>query len=291
MVQKIKLKPWEKRLYHSLIRPKMSPNMDRDVRELFTKVAAYENKHDASISKEIVEIIRSNPELVNVSDTQGNTLLHIFADMNQFPMVNFLLEMNAPANKANSLGQYPIHRAVTYRNKRMIEAIYQAFPEINIQTKEGVTPLISAARENLLVNVKMLVERYNADINIPTKSGDLPITEAIKHHNIEMLKYLTEVGTVLEEEFLYYSIYSEHPEGYLYLRRYIDISTNPKLGELLIEAAEHNFPRVILDILENSIPPQEAIKAAILKTEDGSEAQKYLKFYRNILRNHGIYES
>lgn len=74
---------------------------------------------------EIVELLLSKGENVNVSDIEGNTALHIAVLHNYKNVVKTLLSHDVEVNKQNSKGQTPLQIAIENNFRELIELLEQ----------------------------------------------------------------------------------------------------------------------------------------------------------------------
>lgn len=114
-------------------------------------------------------------------------------------MINMLINHGADVNKMDSLGQLPLHVAVTI-NSCITGKLLECGAAPNIATKhEGYTPLhlLSIMDTYDSENVIKKLLAAGADINLKENYGNTPLHLAVKHRNIEVVRLLIEAGANL----------------------------------------------------------------------------------------------
>ena len=101
---------------------------------------------------------------VNIRNKNGGTCLLVAADINDEITVNRLLEKGANVQLKDNDGNIALHRSVINGNFEISAAMVNSdYRTINIQNRDGVTPLMYALRVSFQSAVKL-------DINGSTKS-------------------------------------------------------------------------------------------------------------------------
>ncbi|KAK5640114.1 hypothetical protein RI129_010925 [Pyrocoelia pectoralis] len=95
---------------------------------------------------EIVKhLVQSDPNLVNVSDSDGYTPLHRACYNDHIDIVSFLLENGASVSAVTHMKWQPLHSACQWNNVNCTLRLLQHGADINALTEGGQTPLHIAA--------------------------------------------------------------------------------------------------------------------------------------------------
>jgi ankyrin repeat protein len=77
----------------------------------------------------------------NITNSNGQTLLHSAVDQNQIKAMEWLLEHTAEVNAKDVNGQTPLHIAVMHQNIKTIQCLLDYKANVNASDKNGKTPL------------------------------------------------------------------------------------------------------------------------------------------------------
>lgn len=98
-------------------------------------------------------------KIINKQDTQGDTALHIAAELNQLEIVKLLIENNANPNLENKKGKTPLMKASSKGNEKIVKYLLDHNADPNHENKKGESALIFASSCGHETIVKLLVER------------------------------------------------------------------------------------------------------------------------------------
>ena len=148
-------------------------------------------KESDNILKNVFKKIKNgNPfktKYKNITNTEGNTLLHLACYENNVEIVRFLLKNGADINKEDKNGFTPLYLACYENNVEIVRLLLEKDADINKEDKDGNTPLHVACYENNVEIVRLLLEK-DADINKEDKDGITPLHVAIKYKNNEIIE-------------------------------------------------------------------------------------------------------
>lgn len=121
--------------------------------------------------------LERNPELANLRDENGATMLHWAVDGNQKAVVELLLAGGADVNARKRNGVTPLHVAVALNRSDLAQLLLDKSANPNAKDQLGRTPLSLAQRKGLTSMIALLESRTSA----PPPSADkaqveLPIT-------------------------------------------------------------------------------------------------------------------
>jgi uncharacterized protein len=131
---------------------------------------------------------------INQVNNQGNTPLHIAADIGNLKIIESLIDKGASFEQLNNDGHTPLHIAAKRANIQALQYLLDIGANINARDDEGNTPLHLAARAGYQDCVEILVG-YGADINSTNRHGDAPIDFTVRQEHFTVLKYLIQNGT------------------------------------------------------------------------------------------------
>ena len=153
-----------------------------NVLSLFVKACKENNLKIAKLFCTIADIINS-------SDTEGNTPLHIACMYEHLELVKFLTEERKCNQKINNqVGKLPLHIACEHGSLEIVKLVSNC--NINGQTTLGNTPLHIACKhgETLLEIMEFLITHSSCDQTIQNKDGELSLHIACGQRSLEVVK-------------------------------------------------------------------------------------------------------
>ncbi|KAG8186159.1 hypothetical protein JTE90_022745 [Oedothorax gibbosus] len=165
------------------------------------------------------------------TDQDGNTQLHlVLSDLKlDENVVKELLDLGAPVNAENNLGQTPLHYALLHQNGELpiIKLLVSKKANVNKDDEEGFGPLVYALMNaNCSTDViKFLCDR-GADVNVVDKSG-----YTLLHHASSNRKLSLEVFKMLLNKGV--SAHTVNMYGETALHRAVQYSRKEVVGLLL----------------------------------------------------------
>jgi ankyrin repeat protein len=137
-------------------------------------------------------LIKSNKELVNQRDIDGNTPLHFidFKTNNTAinAVINAVINAGADVNARNNRGETPLHNAFNYgfnTNNTAINAVIDAGADVNARNNRGETPLHNAFKYGFNTNNTAInaVINAGADVNARDNEEHTPLHYALMDTN------------------------------------------------------------------------------------------------------------
>ncbi|ORX61170.1 ankyrin [Piromyces finnis] len=115
------------------------------------------NKRPASIQN-IINIIKSNNELINIKNNEGDNTLFI-AIKNHFQpyILTYLMQLGSRIDEVDNNGNSPLILATAHRNFKSVNCIMYFHPNLNLKNKNNDTALTIAVRNNDINIVKLLL--------------------------------------------------------------------------------------------------------------------------------------
>lgn len=132
----------------------------------------------------IKDLVRSNPELVQICDSDGYTPLHRAAYSNHVHAISYLLSVGANISAKTQLGWTPLHSACNWNNYITVARLLAAGADPGALSDGGQTPLhlvsaISHCKSTLLV---LLLREDVTEIAKKTNNrGETPVDLAKGH--------------------------------------------------------------------------------------------------------------
>jgi ankyrin repeat protein len=100
-----------------------------------------------------------------------------------------LLKMSPDVNLQTKDGWTPLHLVCRYGTTEMVESLLKMNPYVNLQTKDGCTPLYIACKYGNVEMVESLL-KMSPDVNLQTKDGCTPLHAACEKGHLESVKLL-----------------------------------------------------------------------------------------------------
>ena len=139
----------------------------------------------------IAKLLCTNTDIVNSSDAEGNTPLHIACIHKHLELVKFLIEERKCNQQIkNRAGKLPLHIACECGSPLEIVELVSKYDK-NAQTKLGNTPLHVVCRNNNIELVQFLTEECQCDQTIQNKDGELPLHIACSQRSLAMVKLVS----------------------------------------------------------------------------------------------------
>ena len=139
-------------------------------------------------------LIQNSPDLINGA-VGAESPLYRAAGAGQLRVAAFLLDNGADANRA-SLGRMPLHNAVQFGHKGMVELLLQRGANVEAKDNTGGTALHLAAQNGFLSIAEALL-KYKADLNARNSqqnNGQTPLHAAVQGGHRVMSEFLVERG-------------------------------------------------------------------------------------------------
>ncbi|XP_071494341.1 E3 ubiquitin-protein ligase mind-bomb-like [Diadema antillarum] len=134
------------------------------------------------------ELLRQRPELVKAKHS-SRTALHVASHEGYLPVVQLLVEANAPLEEKDDDGDTALAYAVIGNNPSIVEYLIKRGAYANATNKRRLTPLhLSAAKGHQACAMKLL--RRGGSVNVQDNVGNLPVHLAIKRNSDSLLEPL-----------------------------------------------------------------------------------------------------
>lgn len=209
------------------------------------------------------QLLAENPTIVNQTDTNGDTLLHIAAAYCQLNSIKLLISSGADVNAVtNDDGRTPLFLIISSYKCHAEQCKYdgvsfmlQNGAKINIVTQYGYYPLTSAIEDGTFEIVKLLI-KYGASVRTLPGSRS-PLLYAIELPDEEIVSYLIEHGADVNETYdngwtpLHYAVHWKYiGMANLLLTHGADKSTTAINGYTPLDIAVKNQDAEMVELLK-----------------------------------------
>jgi ankyrin repeat protein len=172
-----------------------------------------EKEHEVAISHTALHMAALNGDLVkvrslllsgspiNARDQLECTPLHRAASRGHIEILRLLLEQGANPYAAEYNGMSALHFASLHGHLPAVNLLLQR-TDVNVQDKDGYTPLFLATRSGHIPIIKALINR-GANVNAQNKLGNTPLYEAVRRANLPIVKLLYSKGADFDVQNIY----------------------------------------------------------------------------------------
>lgn len=158
-----------------------------------------------SADMNIIQLLLDHGANIFVRSNDGSTLLHEMFKVNRYAshleVMEFLLDSGASVNARDYRGRVPVHH-LRDTDERTLKFILTHGFEIDVQDNDGKTPLINAIRSRNLELVKFLVE-HGSNVNNKNVHGEVwcktPLHWAYRCESVKILRFLLKNGADANE--------------------------------------------------------------------------------------------
>jgi ankyrin repeat protein len=159
----------------------------------------YPNLHPVFIAcrngdtKEVVRHLEAGIH-VDIKDENHASLIATSIEGGYEDIVKVLIDNGLDPNKAlNSFGETPLMRAVTEKNKPIVELLIKSGADVNMADESGYTPLMSASAVGDISLIEFLAHE-GADPGKQSDNGRDAFTEAILSEQISAISWWVSHG-------------------------------------------------------------------------------------------------
>jgi ankyrin repeat protein len=169
-------------------------NGKRDIGDMLVTLGAKIDVFSASAYaalKEIVEILRIEPSLVNTFSPDGWTPLHLASFFGNIMVVEYLTMSRADINAVskNSLKNQPLNAATVSNKTDVVKCLVKKGADVHFAQHGGITPLHSAAHNGNEDLVQIFLA-HGADPNAKDEKGETPLDKATQQGHTNVVSIL-----------------------------------------------------------------------------------------------------
>ncbi len=143
----------------------------------------------------MVELLRSNAELVYINNQHRHYPVHTAILNNQAECVHLLLQQKDVVTLADSNGWVALHYAARYSGKDIVALCCDATQNLNYLDESGRTPIMLAAEVANIAAMEALIQR-GARVDITDEAGYSVLHHAAKGGNLDAVSWLLEHTTI-----------------------------------------------------------------------------------------------
>ena len=142
-------------------------------------------KRSPKIEATMYLIEKASSDLINLEDDNGDTSLHLAANLNKFDILKRLIDRSdASINVENKQGYTPLHFAARFCNVHVLKYLIEKGARIEVKEKGGMTPLHMAAIKSV-ENYIFLLDN-GAITTVQDKMEKIPRYYALHYHAEEL---------------------------------------------------------------------------------------------------------
>jgi ankyrin repeat protein len=109
---------------------------------------------------------------LSISDSDGNTLLHVAAAFGDRPLIEYLVHNGLDVNAVTLKAVTPVHIAAQKGNKAALQTLIVHGASTTAVCERGENALMMAAEEGHTGVVQLLLSKQTTDVNTATAGGD-----------------------------------------------------------------------------------------------------------------------
>lgn len=147
---------------------------------------------------EVVRHLESGTH-VDIEDENHPSLIATSIEGGYEDIVKVLIDHGLDPNRAlNRFGETPLIRAVTEKNKPIVELLLKSGADVNMADESGYTPLMSASAVGDISMIELLIHA-KADPGKQSDSGRDAFTEAVLSDQIPVISWWVSHGAGIEQ--------------------------------------------------------------------------------------------
>jgi ankyrin repeat protein len=144
---------------------------------------------------DIVELLlKLGAEDVNARNAAGETPLSMAVELDDTHILELMADYGGDLDAVAASGRSALYTAAWRGLIQTVALLCRRGAKVDQQNSDGWSALFAAALRGHLAVVQMLVEKWHAAINIQTKQGTTPLYHACEHGRVEVARYLLDHG-------------------------------------------------------------------------------------------------
>lgn len=222
---------------------------------------AGEDVHEAAKKGDLLniqEMVRKNPDLVNLKDISGRTPLHWAARNKHLGVAKFLMKSGADANTKDNFGNIPLYYSVWLgKNDEIAECLISNGTDVNFKNSSGASLLFLASREGKEKIAKLLVKK-GADLDQQDVVGKTPLYISVENKYQKIVDLLLSSGARISvnDKFGRSPLHQSSIEGYVKIAELLlasgaDINKKDNMGDTPLYYAEKHGHEKLTHLLRS----------------------------------------
>ncbi len=148
---------------------------------------------------QVQQMVRRNPELVDVKDNNGRTPLHFATWEENADFARFLLDHHADVNARNKWGRTPLSTAIYEEilvpdRVPTVTLLLEQGADVHAKDELGYTPLHMGAFGE--AEIAALLIKHGADVNAVDNAGETPLHKAVQYPEYKVVQELLRHGAL-----------------------------------------------------------------------------------------------
>ncbi|MEJ2720670.1 MAG: ankyrin repeat domain-containing protein [bacterium] len=207
--------------------------------------------------EQVKVLVEQAPALVNATNAEEETPLHLAAMSGNLELVEFLVANGAAVDARNNVNQSPLLYAAYTGDVKICRFLIEQGAEVDYRDARGNTPLDFAAREGGLDVVALLISN-GAEIDRKGRDGRTPLWYAASRGHAEIVSLLVRDGADVRttedngETALLAALSRGHADvaGWLVEHGALMGLGKAQLNPLLIQAASMGQKKMVADLVD-----------------------------------------
>lgn len=125
-------------------------------------------------------MLRKDPSLINITDTDNYTPLHRACYHNNVEVVKFLIENGADIHARTVEGWTPLHCTARWEAMESAAVLLHSGANINVKSDGDVYPIHLAATTKKRKLLELFLYHPDVDVNVKNGAGDTPLDIAYR---------------------------------------------------------------------------------------------------------------
>ncbi len=237
-------------------------------------------------SLELIESMLGRIDEVNVTDSQGETLLFQAIRRGNQEVVSLLLGKGADVHALRDDGRTALHEAALQNSSELCNVLLTGGAGIDVQDTFGKTPLSCAVKSGSINSAQFLIEQ-GASLHLKDKLGCTPLHEAVSAGNATLVELLLTRGAPRDctDE------YDETPLDMAIKRKNAEIVlllTNNGAFEESQQDALRSLREADTPLLNKTTQRRTSQDEVRVKLQFGEQDSPCTRLYRAVLFNKGV---
>jgi ankyrin repeat protein len=194
--------------------------------------------------QKVQELIKADPDAVNLKDNSGRTPLHWAARNDHLSVVRFLVENGADVNAEDNRGIIPLYYSVWLgENYEIAECLVNSGADVNFKRDNDTSLLYLVSRDGREKIAELLIKN-GADLNHQDAVGKTPLYISVEHKYRNIVELLMKNGAKIsiKDSFGRTPLHQSAIEGYIQIATLLlatgaDVNEQDNVGKTPLDYA------------------------------------------------------